>query len=68
MSTKRAFKVEELSNEFVERFLHTRKEEIAEAVANGGVLEIEESSFSDPGPDFSRILLDGKEVGYIPGY
>jgi len=34
----------------------------------GSSLEIEESEFKDPGPDYSALLLDGARIGYWRGY
>ena len=43
-------------------------EEIKEAVEKGEELVLEESSFSDPGPDYSAVYLGNTNVLYIPGY
>lgn len=38
------------------------------ALAEGKEVKFEHSSFSDPGPDWSKILIDGKCIDYTPGY
>jgi len=43
-------------------------EEVAAAVKDGSKLVLEESTFSDPGGDYSAVYLDGENVLYIPGY
>ena len=35
---------------------------------SGSLLEIEDSDFKDPGPDYSALFLNGKRIGYWPGY
>ena len=41
---------------------------VDKAIEGGQKVEIEHSSFSDPGPDTSRVLIDGAQVFTIPGY
>jgi len=41
---------------------------IKKAIEDGKKVELENSSFSDPGPDESRVLVDGVLVFTIPGY
>ena len=41
---------------------------IKQAIEDGKKVEMEHSSFSDPGPDQSRVLVDGALVFTIPGY
>ena len=48
--------------------LHAEKSEIVNDVAHGMELEVEESSFSDPGEDYSALYVGTKQVGYWPGY
>ena len=42
--------------------------EIEAKVAEGAVLEVQESTFSDPGSDYMDVRLAGKSILYIPGY
>jgi hypothetical protein len=42
--------------------------EIARAVEAGAILQMVESSFADPGPDYCRVTLDGQPIAYAPGY
>jgi hypothetical protein len=39
-----------------------------DALAQGRPVEMEHTSFNDPGPDHSRVLIDGKPVFTIPGF
>ena len=32
------------------------------------VVQVEESSFSDPGPDYTALTINGRQVGYRRGY
>ena len=43
-------------------------EEVEAEVANGAKLTQRQSSFSDPGDDWNELLLDGKRIGWWPGY
>ena len=43
-------------------------EAIDTAIAEGRKVEMEHSSFSDPGPDQSRVMIDGSPLFTIPGY
>jgi len=43
-------------------------EAVDTAIAAGRKVEMEHSSFSDPGPDCSRVLIDGSPLYTIPGY
>ena len=43
-------------------------EELKRSLVQGSRLELEESEFEDPGPDYVALFLDGKRVGYWPGY
>lgn len=43
-------------------------EEIVERVRTGAKLEVEHSSMTDPGDDWSRLWLNEEEIGYMPGY
>jgi len=45
-------------------------EDIKKAVLEGKKLTLEESGFSDPGPDYSAVYLEGvpTSILYIPGY
>ena len=45
-------------------------EDIRKAVEEGRKLTLEESAFSDPGPDYSAVYLEGvpTSILYIPGY
>jgi hypothetical protein len=38
------------------------------ALRQGRLVEVETSSFTDPGPDYTNVLIDGKVVATIPGY
>jgi hypothetical protein len=67
MATKREVSVDEGTGCFGMK-LQMSKEDIQRAVDDGAKLELEESEFSDPGDDYSALLLDGKRVGYCAGY
>ena len=41
---------------------------IAREVEAGKTLELVESSFKDPGPDYTEIRLDGKVLVHVAGY
>lgn len=41
---------------------------IKEAMSKGSKVEMEESSFSDPGGDYCAVLVDGRRVATIDGY
>jgi len=43
-------------------------EELEAALKKGASLELEESSFSDPGPDYCKVRLDGVEILHRDGY
>jgi len=43
-------------------------EAVEQAVKDGRKVEMEHTSFSDPGPDESRVLIDGIRLYTIPGY
>jgi len=59
---------EELQSFFFKKNLRKPLEEVVAAVKAGGVLVMQESSFSDPGDDCCRVLLNGQEIAYISGY
>jgi len=44
--------------------------DIKKATEEGRKLTLEESTFSDPGPDYSAVYLEGtpSPILYIPGY
>lgn len=42
--------------------------DVETAVEKGATLVLVESLFSDPGPDYSALELDGREVARWPGY
>ena len=48
--------------------LQINMEALEARLASGSSLEIEESEFKDPGPDYSALLLDGARIGYWRGY
>lgn len=48
--------------------LRVSMHEVEARLADGATLEIEHSSFSDPGGDYSRLLLDDEVIAYAPGY
>jgi len=35
---------------------------------DGHPLILEESVFSDPGDDYAKVIQDGEQILYIPGY
>ena len=41
---------------------------IRQALDEGRAVEMEHTSFSDPGPDESRVLIEGKRIFTVPGY
>jgi hypothetical protein len=41
---------------------------LTEAIRDGKKVEKVESSFNDPGDDYVKFLIDGKEVYHIAGY
>jgi hypothetical protein len=41
---------------------------VNEAFTKGQTVEMEHTSFNDPGPDESRVLVNGERVFTIPGY
>jgi hypothetical protein len=41
---------------------------LLEGFNEGKKIEKVESSFSDPGDDYVKFLMEGKEVCHIPGY
>lgn len=41
---------------------------IQQAIQEGRKVETEETSFTDPGQDETRILVDGNVIAIIPGY
>jgi hypothetical protein len=43
-------------------------EAVEKALEDGRKVEMEHTSFSDPGPDESRVLIDGIKLYTIPGY
>jgi len=43
-------------------------EAVEQALKDGRTVEMEHTSFSDPGPDESRIIIDGVKLFTIPGY
>lgn len=38
------------------------------AVEGGAALDVEETLADDAGEDYSKLMLDGKQIGYWPGY
>jgi hypothetical protein len=47
--------------------LRVPKEEAILAL-NSGNLEYEESLFSDPGDDYTALLIDNRQIGFWSGY
>ena len=45
-----------------------KKREHAKAQLSTGKCEVEESSFTDPGEDYSRYWVDGVAIHYQRGY
>ena len=43
-------------------------EAVEKAIEDGRKVEMEHTSFGDPGPDESRVLIDGVRLHTIPGY
>jgi hypothetical protein len=43
-------------------------QEVERRLAEGAKLELEHSSFNDPGGDYSKLLLDNQVIAYAPGY
>ncbi len=43
-------------------------EEFKKSKLRGDVVEVEESAFNDPGCDYTAIVINGKRVGFWPGY
>lgn len=41
---------------------------VEKALRDGRRVELEHTSFSDPGPDETRVLIDGSRVLTLPGY
>lgn len=48
--------------------LQVSLDELTTLVDAGAKLELEQSTFGDEGEDYSRLLLDKKVIGFIPGY
>ena len=42
--------------------------QVEQALETGQTVEYEYTSFNDPGPDETRILVNGQRVLTIPGY
>ena len=68
MAHTRAMKCDELQSFFIKQHLSKPLEEVVTAVKQGATLEMQESSFSDAGSDFCRVLLNGQEIAYIAGF
>lgn len=69
MPTKREITVDELR--FYTTFSSKQTldfSEISQAVAAGKSLELIQSTFSDPGADYSEIRLDGRVLLRVNGY
>lgn len=43
-------------------------ERVKEELATGGKLELVQSQFSDPGPDYSKVTMNGETIIYSEGY
>jgi len=43
-------------------------EAVERSLKDGRKVELEHTSFSDPGPDETRIIIDGIKLFTIPGY
>ena len=69
MANIRPLPYEEFLRVFMlKRYLQKPLEEVKAAVDGGSRLEMEESGFKDPGPDYCAVLLDGQRIAVIPGY
>jgi len=42
--------------------------EVRLAVEAGASLDVEETLANDEGADYSKLMLDGKQIGFWPGY
>lgn len=40
----------------------------AKAALESGELELEESSFNDPGPDYTALYVGQRQLAFWPGY
>ena len=43
-------------------------ERVETAIAAGQTVEMEYTSFNDPGPDECRVIVEGTRIFTIPGY
>ena len=50
------------------RLTASRLAAVEAAVAKGSELLVECSAVADPGPDYTRVLLDGVEIARAEGY
>ena len=53
---------------FDRRLTAARLATVEAAVAAGSELLVECSTMTDPGPDYTRVLLDGVEIARAQGY
>lgn len=72
MPTERIMTVAELDGPvergWKQRLMISEEELYKRMLMNEEVLTVEESSFSDPGPDYCRLKLNGQVIADWPGY